>query len=394
MNTGIMTAGIVGVAALGALLYRKYKHETSAPQQLRRPDLHKNRADTPDPTPPVQHSAAQISSEQAPAIRTPITTDAAMRPRRIARRFLTLPPIMLLALIALAFVLRGDYRIATTLGIVQGLGEFLPVSSSAHLILTPWLFRWTDSSAFYNTQSYDVALHVGTLLALVSFFRQDWLRLVLAAPRPHTEDGRMFWLLVVASAPGAAIGFLLDHVAEDFFRDKHVVIAAALAIMGLALYVADRIGAQHDELSDVTLRKALAIGVAQSLAFIPGVSRSGATMTVGRALGLQRETAARFSFLMATPITFGAMLLKLKNIEASALGSAPFWLGIGVSFAVGVPAIGFLLRYLKTNSYLPFVLYRVGLAALVISMHVARNYSSNKQGMLHVRRVVVAPTNV
>lgn len=306
---------------------------------------------------------------------TPISINdsEASQPRRPSRNFQILPPLVLLGLIALALLLPGSYRIATTLGLVQGLGEFLPISSSAHLIITPWLFGWNDPNAFYNTQWYDVSLHIGTLLALIGFFWRDWLSLLRHAPRPASEDGRLFWMLVVASVPGAVIGFMLDRFAADFFRDKYLIIAAALSVMGVLLYTSDRVAPQRDDLQHINWFKALMIGMAQSLAFVPGVSRSGSTMTMGRALGLKRETAARFSFLMAMPITAGAALLKLKDIEQTALRTAPFWLGIAVSFVVGVLAIGFLLRYLKTNSFLPFVIYRLGLAALIVALYFARS---------------------
>lgn len=307
-------------------------------------------------------------------MRTPTTVNPseAAHPARVSRVFTTLPPLILLGITLVVVLLPGDYRIASTLGLVQGLGEFLPISSSAHLIITPWLFGWNDAGAFYNTQWYDVALHTGTLLALLGFFWRDWIQLISSAVQPQSENGRLFWLIVVASLPGAAIGFVLDRVAADFFRDKQLIIATSLAVMGVALYVIDRAAPQRDELTAITWGRALLVGLAQSLAFIPGVSRSGSTMTMGRALGLKRETAARFSFLMAMPITFGAVLLKLKDIESEALRTAPFWLGIGVSFVVGVLAIGFLLRYLKTNSFLPFAVYRIGLAALVVVVYLLR----------------------
>lgn len=299
--------------------------------------------------------------------------DAAVaHPPRVSRWFSTIPLVILLALVVLALLLRGDYQIATTLGIVQGLGEFLPISSSAHLIITPWLFGWNDPNSFFNSQSYDVALHAGTLLALVGFFGRDWLRLLLHARQPQTPDGRLFWLLVLASIPGAAIGYVLDKYAADFFRDKELIIAAALGIMGVILYYVDIKAPQRDDLQHISWSKALQIGMAQTLAFIPGVSRSGSTMTMGRALGLQRETAARFSFLMSMPITFGAVVLKLKDIEGAALQSSAFWLGIGVSFVVGVLTIGFLLRYLRRNSFLPFAIYRIGLAALIVVVYFLR----------------------
>lgn len=385
MNIGWVGAGIVGAAALGTLLYRGYRQEQQRLDRagsraaadgagfirVRQPD---RAAGVRGTMPPVRLPSAGTPSTRRTLMSTPISVpeSEAAQPRRPSRLFQSLPPLILLALIALALLLPGSYRISTTLGLVQGLGEFLPISSSAHLIIVPWLFGWNDPNAFYNTQWYDVALHIGTLLALVGFFWRDWISLLRHAPQPQSEDGRLFWLLVVASLPGAAIGFALDHFAADFFRDKYLIIAGALSLMGVVLYLSDRSAPQRDDLAHINWLKALLIGLAQSLAFIPGVSRSGSTMTMGRALGLRRETAARFSFLMAMPITFGAALLKLKDIEPSALSSAPFWLGIGVSFLVGVLAIGFLLRYLKTNSFLPFVIYRLGLAALIITLYVAR----------------------
>jgi undecaprenyl-diphosphatase len=302
---------------------------------------------------------------------TSTQTDVAAKPRRLPRWFLTLPPLILIGLITSVVILRDDYRIAATLGIVQGLGEFLPISSSAHLIITPWFFGWHQHPIFAS-QTYDVALHMGTLLALLGFFWRDWFHLLRNSWRPQTEDGRLFWLIVIASLPGAAIGFILDRYAEDFFRDQYLVIAAALSIMGLVLYYADRDIPQRDDLREISWFKALLIGLAQTFAFVPGVSRSGSTMTMGRALGLKRETAARFSFLMAMPITAGAGLLKLQDINTIELQSAPFWLGIGMSFLVGVLAIGFLLQYLRQNSFLPFVLYRIALAVVIVVVYFLR----------------------
>lgn len=378
MNTGWIAAGCVSVAALGTLLYRNYKREALATEQQQHRFEPSRLVEKParlrGTMPPVRKT--DFLKHKGRLMNRPTTVneaDAAVaHPPRVSPWFSTLPLVILLALIVLALLLRGDYQIATTLGIVQGLGEFLPISSSAHLIITPWLFGWNDPNSFFNSQSYDVALHVGTLLALVGFFGRDWIRLALHATRPETPDGRLFWLLVVASVPGAAIGFVLDRYAADFFRDKELIIAAALAIMGVILYYVDRTAPQRDDLEHITWRKALQIGLAQALAFIPGVSRSGSTMTMSRALGLQRETAARFSFLMSMPITFGAALVKLGDIETSALRIPAFWLGIGVSLVVGVLTIGFLLRYLRRNSFLPFAIYRIGLAAVIVVVYFLR----------------------
>lgn len=371
MNLGLVAGGVIGAAALGTLLYRTYRRETEPPGR--------KAASARGTMSPFQSATAGARSEARPGtgrnMRTPLTApeaDAAMHPPRVSRWFLILPPAILLGLMLLALLLRGDYRIAATLGIVQGLGEPLPISSSAHLIITPWLFGWNDPDGFYNSQTYDVALHVGTLLALVGFFWRDWLQLLRGATQPKTPDGRLFWLIVIASVPGAAIGFVLDRFAADFFRDKYLVIAAALAIMGVVLYLADKLAPQRVELDQLDWRNALMIGLAQALAFVPGVSRSGSTMTMGRVLGLRRETSARFSFLIAMPITFGAALLKLKDVELAALRLPAFWLGIAMSFVVGVLAIGFLLRYLRQNSYVPFVVYRLGLAALIVAVYFLR----------------------
>jgi undecaprenyl-diphosphatase len=377
LKIGFVTLSFAGATTLGTLLYRTFKRTGDA-YGAREASPH----DVGERKPPrLTRWTALLRGTMAPVLfhagsfrfmHTPTTVNPsnaeATHPPRIRRWFLTLPPTILLGLIALTLLLRGDYRVAATLGIVQGLGEFLPISSSAHLIITPWLFGW-HQEALIGSLTYDVALHMGTLLALAGFFWRDWLQLLRNALRPQTEDGRLFWLLVIASLPGAAIGFVLSQFAEDFFRDKYLVIAGALAIMGGVLYYADRIAPQRDDLSGITWFKALLIGLAQSFAFIPGVSRSGSTMTMGRALGLKRETAARFSFLMALPITFGAGVLELRHLDVVALQSAPFWLGIGMSFLVGVLAIGFLLRYLRSNSFLPFVVYRIALAAVIVIVY-------------------------
>ncbi|MBP8252139.1 MAG: undecaprenyl-diphosphate phosphatase [Herpetosiphon sp.] len=302
-------------------------------------------------------SSTEVSSQPTPL-------------RRSSALLLWIPLLIVVLLIGItAFGLHGQMRIAAAKGIVQGLGEPLPISSSAHLIVTPWLFKWDD--AFFESQTFDVALHMGTLIALIGFFWRDWVRLIVHAHKPKTPDGRLFWLIVLASVPGALIGFVLDKYAENFFGDKYLLIAATLSIMGIVLYLADTYAAREYDLEHISWKMALLIGLSQAFALIPGVSRSGSTMTMGRALKLRRETAARFSFLMAIPITFGAGLLKLRHLDASAM-TAPFWLGIVMSFVVGVLAVGFLLRYVKTRSFLPFVIYRLAFAALIVAVYFMR----------------------
>ncbi len=267
-------------------------------------------------------------------------------------------------------ILPGDYRAATVLGLVQGLGEFLPISSSAHLIVAPWLFGFQDSAL--NTLTYDVALHLGTTLALLAFFWRDWLRLALAASRPRSADGKLFWLIAIASVPGAVAGYFLDDLASTSFRSP-LLIAATLASMGVLLYVADHFARQRRSVEDITARDAFAVGIAQAVALIPGVSRSGSTMTMGRMLGLHREAAARFSFLMAMPITAGALLFKLKDLHPASV-NGPFLVGIAVSGVVGALSIRFLLNFLskRSNSFLPFVIYRLGLAAIILVVYLLR----------------------
>ncbi|MGE5455071.1 MAG: undecaprenyl-diphosphate phosphatase, partial [Methylocystaceae bacterium] len=189
---------------------------------------------------------------------------------------------------------------AIIMGLVQGLGEFLPISSSAHLILVPWLFKWTDPGLIF-----DIGLHLGTLIAVLVFFWQDWIKLLKGAfGGTRSTEGRLFWYLVLATIPGVLIGFMLESKAETVFRSP-VLIAIMLIIMGVLLYWADQRGKKRVDLENIKLSSALTIGFSQALAIIPGVSRSGITMTTALLLGLKREEAARFSFLLSTPIIFG-----------------------------------------------------------------------------------------
>ena len=194
---------------------------------------------------------------------------------------------------------------AIVLGIVQGLTEFLPVSSSAHLILVPWLLKWQEDPGL----AFDVVLHLGTLLALLVFYWREWLEMVMSLVNGDRVQRRLLLLLIVASVPGAIIGLLLEKQAETIFRSP-VLIAVTLATMGVLLWAADGIGSKKRKIGDITFLDALFIGLSQALAIIPGVSRSGATITTARFLGIERADAANFSFLMATPIIAGAGLTK------------------------------------------------------------------------------------
>ena len=260
---------------------------------------------------------------------------------------------------------------AIVLGIVQGLGEFLPISSSAHLVLFPWLFKWPDPGL-----TFDVALHIGTLFAVIAYFWKDWVVLISHGVKgTKTNEGKLFWFIVISAVPGAIIGKLFEGKVESAFHSNDptmmLFIGISLIIMGVVLYAGDVFGRKKVEMESVTFKQALTIGFSQALAIIPGVSRSGITMTTGLFLGLTRETVARFSFLMSTPIIFGAGILKLKDIGAADLTTA-FFTGVGTSAIVGFLSIAFMLKYIKTNSFLPFTVYRFILGLIVIVTFILR----------------------
>jgi undecaprenyl-diphosphatase len=256
---------------------------------------------------------------------------------------------------------------AIVLGMVQGLGEFLPISSSGHLVVVPWLLGWPE-----HRLSFDVALHVGTLGAVLYAFFDDWRRLLAAgfrstlAGRPFADpDSRLLWLLAAASVPGAVAGLVLEDWAETVFRSPGLV-AATMAAMGLVLLAADR-SARSAEARAVSVRDAMLIGVAQALALVPGVSRSGATISMALFLGYRREDAARFSFLLATPITVGAAALKSRYLFEPGQG-VQVVAGIVTAAVFGFASIRFLLAYVRTRDYRPFVYYRLLFAAVVVAV--------------------------
>jgi len=236
------------------------------------------------------------------------------------------------------------------------------------LVLIPWLLRWTDPGL-----TFDVALHVGTLVAVVLYFWKDWWQLIIKGfTDVRSVKGRLFWYLVVATVPGAIAGFLLEKKAETLFRSP-ILIAAMLILMGIFLYWSDHRSSKNMEMNNITFRTSLLIGISQALAIIPGVSRSGITMTTGLLMGLTREGAARFSFLLSTPIIFGAAMVKLPGLisDPSAI-TIDFTIGMAVSCITGIASIGFLLRYVQTRDFLPFVWYRFVLGALVIMIAMVR----------------------
>lgn len=261
---------------------------------------------------------------------------------------------------------------AVVLGLVQGLSEFLPVSSSAHLALVPWLFGWRDPGL-----AFDVALHVGTLTAVLWYFRAEWWRLTLAARDvivrrdPNSLEQRRVMHLVVATIPGGIGGLLLQDYAETIFRAPALT-ASAMIALGALLWAADRWRPQARSLAEVRWTDALWIGVAQVFALVPGVSRSGATMTAGRTLRLDRESAAVFSFLMSMPITAAAAILKVPQAVREAGDLAPLVAGVLAAGLSGWLAIAVLLRYLARHSFGIFALYRLALGLLVFAVLYAR----------------------
>jgi undecaprenyl-diphosphatase len=261
---------------------------------------------------------------------------------------------------------------ALVLGVVQGLAEFLPISSSAHLALTPWVFGWRDPGL-----AFDVALHVGTLIAVLWYFNQEWRTLLVAfvrmvrTRRAETDEERRIIHLVIATVPGSLAGLALVDHAESTFRDP-VLIATALMVMGVTLWLVDRIAHWDRPLSSMRWRDALLVGVGQMFAIIPGVSRSGSTITAGRALRFSREAAAVFSFLMSAPITFAAIVLKVPDAIRETGLSAPLVVGVLASAVSGWLAIAVLLKLVARHGYGIFAAYRLALGVGILALALAR----------------------
>ena len=256
---------------------------------------------------------------------------------------------------------------ALILGIVQGLTELLPISSSGHLDILPWLFNWTANPEFESAfEGFDVALHFGTFLAIAIFFFKDWIKLIVGGfnqviKKEKTTEGKMFWYLVIATIPGGIIGLLLDTFVGDALK-RPVIIATALIIMGIILYIVDKRGKTKTDYEHMSFKQTFFIGLSQCLAFIPGVSRSGITMTTGRAMGVDRESVAKYSFMLSGPIVFAATIFKIKDF----VFSVPFFVGILASFIVGIIVIKWLLNYLQKGSFKVFAIYRVIFGIIIL----------------------------
>ena len=280
---------------------------------------------------------------------------------------------------------------AIILGIVQGLTELLPISSSAHLNILPWIFKWD-----FIPDSFDIALHFGTLLAIGIYLFKDWLKLIKGGflvavkfikekfkakeikkvEKEDSVNGRMFWYIVAATIPGGILGLLADKFLSDIL-EKEWIIATALIVMGIVLYIVDKKSKSETKYEDMTFKQTFIIGVTQALAFIPGVSRSGSTMTTARLLKVDRSSAARYSFMLSAPIVLAATVFKLGDfIEffavANMTGIIAFILGVVFSFIVGLLVIKFLLKYLQKGSFKIFAIYRVIFGLLILGIYFFR----------------------
>lgn len=257
------------------------------------------------------------------------------------------------------------------LGIIQGIAEFLPISSSAHLIIFRDIFGIGASMPQEMALSFDIALHFGTLLAIGVFFFKEFITMITKGLTKGVKDdeGKMLWYLIVATIPAAVAGLLFEDVIEGIIRNNYYIIAAALAIMGIIIYLADAKSKSDKNLKTITLKDAIIIGCSQVFALIPGFSRSGTTIAAGRLLGVNREDAAKFSFFLSAPVVCGAVALELLEkttwtVIAAELST--FIIGIIISFVIGILCIKYLLKYLHSHNFKIFMIYRVLIAVVVL----------------------------
>lgn len=259
------------------------------------------------------------------------------------------------------------------LGVVQGIAEFLPISSSAHLIIFRDVFGVGNGISENVALCLDIALHLGTLLAIGIYFFKDFLTMIIKGFTKGMKDkeGKILWYLVIATIPAAIAGILFEDIIEKAIRTNYILIASALAIMGVIIYIADKKSKQTNSIEKMTWKEALIIGCSQVFALIPGFSRSGTTIAAARTLKLNREDAAKFSFYLSAPVVLGAVILHLFKSETWTIISANaniFIIGVLVAFIAGLLCIEFLLKYLKKHDFKIFMWYRILLALLVIGM--------------------------
>lgn len=259
------------------------------------------------------------------------------------------------------------------LSIIQGIAEFLPISSSAHLIIFRDVFNVGSAITPDLALSFDIALHFGTFFAILVYFFKDFLNMFIKGVTKGIKDpdGKMMYFIIIATIPAALVGILFEDIIENIIRGNLYVIAFALAIMGIIIYLVDKSFKNEKTVSEMTLTNALLIGVSQAFALIPGFSRSGTTIATGRIMKLKREEAAKFSFYLSAPVTLGAVtmqLLESNTINIIMDNILMFSVGIIGSFITGLICIGFLLKYLRKNDFKIFMWYRIALAITVILM--------------------------
>ncbi len=278
---------------------------------------------------------------------------------------------------------------AVVLAIIQGLAEFIPVSSSGHLIIVRRLLGWNELSPAHEL-TFDVALHFGTLLSVLFYFRRTWFQIIRAAMGgkvvrfseagnfdqnltldEQREERLLLWFLAIATIPGAIAGKLLEHSAEEYFREHIFLIAGALIVVALLMWWGEKVSQLRKPLTAISFTDAIIVGCAQAFALLPGVSRSGATITAGLFRNMTREAAVRFSFLLSTPLIAGAALLKAHELRKEGLPEGmytPFIVGVLVSAIVGYITIAWLIRYLQSNSLRIFIIYRIVAGVIVIAL--------------------------
>lgn len=259
------------------------------------------------------------------------------------------------------------------LGAIQGITEFFPVSSTAHLVLLPWFFSWTDQGLPFN-----VALHMGSLIAIIYYFWRDWiliikefLQSVLKGSFEGRPNGKTGLYLVIATVPGALAGLLFEEYAAGLLRHP-LSIAFSLSFFGVILYFSDRVSKKNKTVGEMNIVDCIIIGLSQALAIIPGVSRAGITITGAMFRNLNREEAAKFSFLLGAPLIAGAGVFEARHLEYSAVMSVPFIAGVLATAVFAFLAIKYLLRFLRRSSYTVFVIYRLGLAVLIAFLYLTR----------------------
>lgn len=257
------------------------------------------------------------------------------------------------------------------LGIVQGIAEFLPISSSAHLIIFRDIFGIGSFLIGKYEMSFDIALHFGTLLAILVFFFKDFINMLKDGftKGTNTTDGKLLWYVVVATIPAALVGVLLEDKIDELVRSNYVLICAALSIMGILIYLADKYNKEQKTFKEMTMKDAILIGCSQVFALIPGFSRSGTTIAASRLLKMKRSDAAKFSFYLSAPVVAGAVFIKiLKGDMISLITYNPvaFTVGVVISFISGLLCIRFLLRYIKTHDYNIFMWYRLGISLIAL----------------------------